>query len=651
MQCSQDPFSVVRPSTARIWVTEFAGSGQLNPSPAAYEDAELLVEQYLSQEKLQAITGTSDLEEVKVLEICVDTRENTLGNFGTYLPSLIQLKMNNSLIVSVRDLGTTLSHLQVLWMARCGLLDLDGIPSFCSLKELYLAYNDISDLSQVSMLDNLEILDLEGNNIDDITQVQYLGLCCRLTTLTLEGNPVCSTPHPDSGKLEQYCYRGAVKELVPQLKYLDDIPADDKGLLPPSTPSEDWVIVKDSIKDSTVAQDLDIEEEAVSAVSGGAASALRPLTGRPSSALRPWAAPWPVSAGRPGSARPLSSPGSRPGSSNSDPASLEQDASDLTHGVGRVICGNPVRALCARKQKLNLAPSPQLSPFAQHKHIPEHTYDTEASETRDREDVFAELRAWRKEHNKRLEAIQKEREPQVLKISHSSYEEEEGHSLGDSSEEEEIRGAWSCNGTNSASPDSSFQSPGAPSPPPGGEVISHEDWSHSVSPDPLMGPSPPPPRTVPPAAWRLSDMRARRLRTPVPSQELESSLSCSATRAFQPDEEFPLLGPERGRSDSEVVKPKIRPELKAAEAPDCSLDVLRPVSGPAAGGSRNQSSATPRNSQKSIDGHQPIIRSSAKTPEKPVTLHAVRPFTAKATLQRLPSRPAVLPARGGAGSS
>lgn len=34
-------------------------------------------------------------------------------------------------------------------------------------------------------------------------------------------------------------------------------------------------------------------------------------------------------------------------------------------------------------------------------HVPEHTYDTyEDSDERNRSDVFAELRGWRKEHNK-----------------------------------------------------------------------------------------------------------------------------------------------------------------------------------------------------------------------------------------------------------
>ncbi|NXX45027.1 LRC56 protein, partial [Tricholaema leucomelas] len=99
-----------------------------------------------------------------------------------------------------RDLGTSLCHLQVLWMARCGLTDLDGISSCSSLKELYVAYNNISDLSQLPWLDHLEVLDLEGNNIEDINQIQYLGLCGKLRCLTVEGNLICLKPTAEAAE-------------------------------------------------------------------------------------------------------------------------------------------------------------------------------------------------------------------------------------------------------------------------------------------------------------------------------------------------------------------------------------------------------------------------------------------------------------------
>lgn len=120
----------------------------------------------------------------------------------------------------------------MLWLARCGLADLDGISSFpalkvglpcpgwgrrgagrtggrrwgaalaehplprCAPQELYLSYNDIWDLSPLCLLEQLEVLDLEGNCVEDLGQLRYLQLCPRLATLTLEGNPLCLWPGP-----------------------------------------------------------------------------------------------------------------------------------------------------------------------------------------------------------------------------------------------------------------------------------------------------------------------------------------------------------------------------------------------------------------------------------------------------------------------
>ena len=45
---------------------------------------------------------------------------------------------------SIRDIGTGLQQLEVLWVSRCGLKDLGGINSqFQNLKELYASYNKI----------------------------------------------------------------------------------------------------------------------------------------------------------------------------------------------------------------------------------------------------------------------------------------------------------------------------------------------------------------------------------------------------------------------------------------------------------------------------------------------------------------------------
>ncbi|XP_029289423.1 leucine-rich repeat-containing protein 56 isoform X2 [Cottoperca gobio] len=522
----------VRPGTARVLVTELSGSGHINPIPAtkSCEDSETAVELYLSPEKLKSLCGTWDLSHVSSLEICMDTQENTLGNFGAYFPKLVQLKMNNSTIMSVRDLGTTLSHLQVLWMSRCSLQDLDGLPTLSSLKELYMAYNNVSDLSQVGMLENLQLLDLEGNDVDDLVQIQYLGLCDKLRTLTLEGNPVCVHPNPAACQTADYSYRAAVRELVPQLRYLDDLRVEEDGLSCNSTMGEDWAILRNSIRDRNSSRAATEDEETVDSACpysrpGSArrpASSLSCVWPLSSAGSRPHTSSRPMSATRPGV---LSPPGSRPGSADSDLATVEAETSILTHGAGKILfCGNPVQAIRARREKLRTAPTKStFTPRDLPIHVPEHTYDLEEPDVRERVDVFAELRAWREQHSRCLQAIETERLPQVLAIRHS--DEEEGYDDDDDDydddEEEEGFGVRNDSGDDEhvaekhgdsrdiALPDSSFQSlsPDLHH----RETVSPDVARLSLSPDSTLSPSPPLSATRTTGHRKQPGIRARRL--------------------------------------------------------------------------------------------------------------------------------------------
>ena len=83
------------------------------------------------------------------------------SSIGSYLPNLSQLRITSGVIPCVRDLGTSLTHVTVLWMPRCKLKDLDGLPALSSLKELYLSFNEITDVCLVTMLPSLEVLDIE----------------------------------------------------------------------------------------------------------------------------------------------------------------------------------------------------------------------------------------------------------------------------------------------------------------------------------------------------------------------------------------------------------------------------------------------------------------------------------------------------------
>ncbi|KAG2378449.1 hypothetical protein C9374_008088 [Naegleria lovaniensis] len=175
----------------------------------------MALEEYLSEAKLRAATGENNLHNVKHLEIIVNTTNNSLGDIGGKLCNLEELKLNGSTIPSIRDLGTSLKNIRILWLSRCGIKELDGISTFSKLRELYLSYNDIDDISDLAGMEELEILDLEGNNIDDESQLVYLQDCRRLTSLTLSGNPMLVKL---SGK-----YRSSVRETLPTLEYLDDL--------------------------------------------------------------------------------------------------------------------------------------------------------------------------------------------------------------------------------------------------------------------------------------------------------------------------------------------------------------------------------------------------------------------------------------------
>ncbi|XP_061891256.1 leucine-rich repeat-containing protein 56 isoform X2 [Entelurus aequoreus] len=416
-----------RPGSGRVQVTEMNESGPINPVPVVKvrDEADTVHLICLPKEKLELLCGTKDLSQVTSLEICVNTQENSLGNIGTYLPRLVLLKMNNSVIMSMRDLGTTFSELQVLWMSRCCLQDLDGISSLSSLRELYLAFNKVSDLSQVGMLENLQVLDVEGNDVDDLVQVQYLGLCGKLHTLTLEGNPVCLQPNPTTTQTD-YSYWDSVKELVPQLRYLDNARVEDGRPDSSGTMWEDWSILRNCIRDyyTTATEDTD---------------SARPYN-RPSSARRPASSLRSFSSASTADSRPLtssssgllSSPLSTPGSEDSDFAEVEADSSVLTHGAGKIVfCGNPVKAVRARREKLRTAPCVStFNPRDLTIHIPEHMYDPEDHDGNECGDVFAELKAWREKHSRRLEEIQSDRLPQVLVVQHGN-EDDEDHDEGE----------------------------------------------------------------------------------------------------------------------------------------------------------------------------------------------------------------------------
>lgn len=137
-----------------------------------------------------------DVEEVrhaKKVEFVADTTNQTLQPFGEALQELVELKLNDSVIASIKDIGTSFKSLRVLWISRVGLRELAGIAMFGCLEELYASFNFVSDISDVEFLGSLRVLDLEANNVADLMQLTYVPPSLRAVTLV--DNPVAQ--HPD----------------------------------------------------------------------------------------------------------------------------------------------------------------------------------------------------------------------------------------------------------------------------------------------------------------------------------------------------------------------------------------------------------------------------------------------------------------------
>ncbi|CAF3413201.1 unnamed protein product [Rotaria sp. Silwood1] len=412
------PIDIERPAQSHkqplrrgIHITEHKDY-RVNPEPLVLQEADFLLEEFLSPTKLRALTGTDDLANIRELEMIVDTSDTSLGNFGVYLQKLVQLKLSNSVIPRIRDLGTSLSHIRILWMARCCMNDLDGITSLQSLEELYVAYNEISDLSALSMLEHLRLLDLESNLVDDLRQVEFLALCPSLNSLTLEGNPINN--HPD--------YRIEIIQRLPRLQTLDDIPTNRINKISSSIPGEgtmlfqqDWSLIEECIAAGMAPPD---DKLACNQVDSRPRSANKSPLNRPTSAAyyRPRSA---ARSGSVGSIRPPSA-SMRP---NTDPAKSElldnnEDVvSELT--IGPAFQGNLTKILRARKHQQSHVidiPSVKISEKTKAPSPPPIS-SSSSSLTMSNNPLMKEINDWKIEHNRKIEERKKLLEPQILRIA------------------------------------------------------------------------------------------------------------------------------------------------------------------------------------------------------------------------------------------
>nr|XP_041572498.1 leucine-rich repeat-containing protein 56 isoform X2 [Taeniopygia guttata] len=600
MQNSSD---IGREGSTEDQKTDFNWQGNPNPSLLIKDDGELLMDEPLSPRKLKILAGVDDLQQVKALEMRVDTREISLGNFGVHLPNLRELKLNNSLLVSVRDLGTSLSHLCVLWMARCGLSDLDGISSCSSLK--------------LTWLDHIEVLDLEGNNIEDINQMQYLRLCCKLSHLTVEGNLICLKPNAESAEDPDYNYRAEVKKLIPHLKYLDRIPASQTTLLPSRKMHEDSLIIKESIKGGGLAKDI---------------SWLDPYLGEV--AKQPECSPKPPMTSRPGNAEcsdnvgtcsdaslsssscPLPSPTVFP-----DKLFTEDDSSDLTHGLRQVICGNPAKALHVRRQKLG---PPAVSPLKPSGLTTENLSVSGGGRDLHQEKVSSDPGVWMEQHEGCLQTGQQEQSSQALKVN-----KDEDRSLTDSLENE-LREACDEDLIERISLDPSSHSSSGSSQAQEGAVFSNT--KRYLIPSPPKKPSPASAVDVAARPWKTRNHRGIK----IPSQEEDRQCTqkyqskAHQENLAQPLDKEPALGG--------LYSTMAASGSQGQRQPVSCTSQQRPIPGPAAVGSPRIRPIMDESPSKEINHQHPAACSSTKASQRFRPMNSAWPLTARSILQSLPHK-------------
>jgi Leucine-rich repeat (LRR) protein len=194
------------------------------------------------EEELLNYSGLSspDFSTLSKLELKINSEEMSLHKFGSICPNLSELKLSGSNIPSIRELGTDWSNLEVLWLVRSNLNDIDGISAFPKLKELFCAFNNISSLSGLMFHDSLQILDLEGNKIADFSEVETLQFCYALVSVNFEGNPLSFDED----------YRGRVFKALSGLKLLDDLPVD--ASVDGKVDQQEIDIINNSVRESSV---------------------------------------------------------------------------------------------------------------------------------------------------------------------------------------------------------------------------------------------------------------------------------------------------------------------------------------------------------------------------------------------------------------
>ena len=106
------------------------------------------------------MTGRTDLTNVTQVQLRVISSMISLQRINLFMPNLVALNLDGSVVSSLRDLGCGLTSLKYLNVSHCGLTSLDGTSGLCTLEELYADGNQIKNIGPCCNIAELKTLSL-----------------------------------------------------------------------------------------------------------------------------------------------------------------------------------------------------------------------------------------------------------------------------------------------------------------------------------------------------------------------------------------------------------------------------------------------------------------------------------------------------------
>lgn len=138
---------------------------------------EELREGVLTEEAIRNAAGgvtKQQLRGITKLTLVIDSSQVSIDGVWDAVPNLHTLALNGSRLLSFRDLGVGLRHLNTLSLESSYVEDLDGIGALAGLRELRLACNRVSDVTPLACHGSLQVLDLQRNRVSDVNALEVL---------------------------------------------------------------------------------------------------------------------------------------------------------------------------------------------------------------------------------------------------------------------------------------------------------------------------------------------------------------------------------------------------------------------------------------------------------------------------------------------